>query len=70
MTRNIKKALEETRLFWEERLQRPVSEEEAREIIYNVTGFFNVLIRWACEGNGPEGFIHPDKGEEGDNGTS
>jgi hypothetical protein len=39
-------AAEATARFWSARLGRPVSHEEARQMVANVTGFFDVLARW------------------------
>jgi hypothetical protein len=32
---------------WQPRLGRKLSDEDARQIMRNVTGFFNVLAEWA-----------------------
>jgi hypothetical protein len=39
-------AIESTVQFWSARLDRPVNHEEARQMIANVTGFFDVLAHW------------------------
>jgi hypothetical protein len=36
-----------TRQVWQPRLGRNLSDEDARQIIHNVTGFFGVLAEWA-----------------------
>ena len=36
----------DTAAFWEKRLGRSVSHEEARVMIENVTGYFSLLARW------------------------
>jgi hypothetical protein len=41
--------IETTRAFWEKRLERPVSAEEAREMIANVLGYFSLLADWDSE---------------------
>lgn len=41
--------IETTRAFWEKRLERPVSAEEAREMIANVLGYFSLLADWDAE---------------------
>jgi hypothetical protein len=38
--------LDETISEWQPYSRRPLTREDAREIIYNVTGFMNVLMRW------------------------
>lgn len=38
--------LDEAIEFWEGRLGRKLSREDARQIIENLTGFFRVLDRW------------------------
>lgn len=40
--------LEQTRRFWQEQMDRPLSVEDARQITANVTGFFQVLAEWAA----------------------
>ncbi len=40
------KFLKETREFWENRTGQPLTDEDAREIIANVTGFFKVIAKW------------------------
>lgn len=37
---------ETTKIFWEQRLGRSVSQEETREMIENVTGIFLLLSQW------------------------
>lgn len=41
--------IEETRAFWQPYAREPLSREDAREIIANVSGFFRVLRAWAEE---------------------
>lgn len=41
--------IEETIALWQPRCPRPVSAEEARQMIENVAGFFNLLARWEAE---------------------
>lgn len=40
--------LENTRRFWQEQTDRPLSVEDARQIAANVTGLFQVLAEWAA----------------------
>jgi hypothetical protein len=35
-----------TRQFWQSRVGRPVSLEDARQIVENVAGFTNILAQW------------------------
>ena len=42
---------EETVGFWEPRYSRPLTAEDARQIVENVTGFFTVLQGWAAAAN-------------------
>ena len=36
-----------TRQVWQPRLGRDLGNEDARQIMHNVTGFFDVLAEWA-----------------------
>ena len=38
--------IRETREFWEKRTGQSITDEDAREIIANVTGFFKVIAKW------------------------
>ena len=40
--------LEQTQRFWQERTDRPLSVEDARQIAANLTGLFQVLAEWAA----------------------
>jgi len=35
-----------TRDFWQRRTSRPLTEEDAREMAANVSGFFRLLAEW------------------------
>jgi hypothetical protein len=39
--------IDRTVAVWERRLERDLSREEARQIVENVTGFFNILAEWS-----------------------
>ena len=39
--------IDRTREVWKPRIGRDLSREDARQIIENVTGFFDVLIEWS-----------------------
>ncbi len=39
--------LEETIQFWQPRTSRPLTPEDARQMVENVTGFFTTLQRWS-----------------------
>jgi hypothetical protein len=44
--------LEETVRFWQPRAQRTLTQEDARQMVENVVGFFATLQRWsAAAGN-------------------
>jgi hypothetical protein len=36
-----------TRQIWQPRIGRDLTDEDARQIMHNVTGFFGVLAEWA-----------------------
>lgn len=38
--------IEQTLAVWQPRTRRPLTPEDARQIIENVTGFFQLLARW------------------------
>lgn len=38
--------IEETKQFWQARYRKKLSDEDAREIIENMTRFFKILIEW------------------------
>jgi len=41
--------------FWKARSRRTLSEEDARQMVENVTGFFRILSEWAAaEARAPE----------------
>jgi hypothetical protein len=39
--------LEETIRFWQPRTSRPLTAEDARQMVENVTGFFTILQSWS-----------------------
>ena len=41
------KLLARTREVWQPRLGRDLGDEDARQIMQNITGFFGVLTEWA-----------------------
>ncbi len=41
------KQIARTRQVWQPRLGRDLGDEDARQIMHNVTGFFGVLAEWA-----------------------
>ena len=43
---------EETLAVWQPRTTRRLAAEDAREAMHNVTGFFNLLRRWAADDAG------------------
>jgi hypothetical protein len=40
--------LKETVRFWQPRTSRPLTPEDARQMVENVTGFFTTLQRWSA----------------------
>ncbi len=40
--------LEETIRFWQPRTSRPLTPEDARQMVENVTGFFTILQGWSA----------------------
>ena len=42
--------LKETRQFWESFYQRELSDEEGRQIIANITSYFEILMDWDDDG--------------------
>jgi len=43
--------LEETVRFWQPRSSRPLTPEDARQIVEDITGFFTILQGWAAGAN-------------------
>jgi hypothetical protein len=41
------KQIARTRQIWQPRLGRDITDEDARQIMHNVTGFFGVLAEWS-----------------------
>jgi hypothetical protein len=39
--------IDQTIALWQSRFQRDLSREDARQIVENVTGFFNILTEWS-----------------------
>jgi hypothetical protein len=39
--------IDRTVAVWERRLERDLSREEARQMVENITGFFNILAEWS-----------------------
>ena len=46
MQRQTQDILNQTIAFWSERSGQEFSQEDAREIVANVSGFFTVLAEW------------------------
>ena len=40
--------LEETIQFWHHRTSRPLTHEDARQMVENVSGFFTTFQRWSA----------------------
>jgi len=43
------KFLDETIKFWQPRMRRELSREDARQIAENLSGFFRVLLEWDAQ---------------------
>ena len=41
------KQIARTRIIWQPRIRRDLTDEDARQIMHSVTGFFGVLAEWA-----------------------
>jgi hypothetical protein len=41
------KQIARTRQVWQPRIRRDLTDEDARQIMHNVTGFFGVLAEWS-----------------------
>ena len=41
------KQIARTRQIWQPRLGRDITDEDARQIMHNVTGFFGVFAEWS-----------------------
>jgi len=41
------KQIARTRQIWQPRIGRDITDEDARQIMHNVTGFFGVLTEWS-----------------------
>ena len=44
---DARQRLARTRQVWQPRLGRDLTDEDARQIVHNVTGFFDVLADWS-----------------------
>jgi hypothetical protein len=44
-----KEFIQHTIQVWQPYYRRSLSEEDAREIIHNMTGFFNLLAKWKAK---------------------
>jgi len=62
-----RRILEDTRSFWRGRTGAQVSEEDAREAVRNVTGFFELLARWD-QAQDPE--LHKSSDDDGAQSTN
>jgi hypothetical protein len=40
--------LDRTREVWQSRTSRPLSTEDVRQIVENVSGFYRILLEWAA----------------------
>jgi hypothetical protein len=61
------KQIARTRQVWQPRLGRDLTDEDARQIMHNVTGFFGVLAEWSrAERLGAANHATPAKPIEGE----
>jgi hypothetical protein len=44
---DVGKQIARSRQVWQPRIGRDLTDEDARQIIHNVTGFFGVLAEWS-----------------------
>jgi hypothetical protein len=62
--RHSDKFLDDTIEFWQPRIQRELSPEDARQIAENLSGFFKVLRDWeAAERQGSRDVSRGDTGD-------
>jgi hypothetical protein len=57
-----------TQQIWQPRVGRDLTREDARQIIYNVTGFFSLLAEWSAAeqlpaANDAAALLNPNDGE-------
>jgi hypothetical protein len=52
--RNEPDQIERTVTFWEGRTRKEYSREDAREMLANISGFFDVLAEWDLKGSEEE----------------
>lgn len=57
-----------TREIWQPRMGRDLNDEDARQILYSVTGFFGVLAEWRrlellSAANDDAALVEPNDGE-------
>ena len=62
------KQIARSRQVWQRRIGRDLTDEDARQIIHNVTGFFSVLAEWSraerlAAANDAAGPAKPNDGE-------
>ncbi len=60
--------LNQTAEFWQAKASRQVSCEDARQIVENVTGFFDLLLKWEDQENStisPDGNASPKMEKRG-----
>lgn len=51
MKETKKEFLERTKQTWQPRTHRPLSDENARQILENIVGFFRILREWEKKKN-------------------
>lgn len=66
MSRHSDKFLDEAIKFWQPRMQRDLSQEDARQITENLSGFFRLLLEWDAQHRGHDSIpdvLSDDPGE-------
>jgi hypothetical protein len=64
----IGRRIDRTRQVWQPRLGRDLTDEDARQITHNITGFFGILAEWSraeklAAGNDAAASATPNNGE-------
>jgi len=66
VSRHSDKFLDETIKFWQPRMQRELSQEDARQITENINGFYRLLLEWDTQRRGHDSIpdaVSDDRGE-------
>jgi len=66
VSRHSDKFIDEAIKFWQPRMQRDLSREDARQITENLSGFFRLLLEWDAQQHGHDSIpyaVSDDHGE-------